>query len=253
MEIIKFQDVELHLDNHKTLSTAEVAKGYGTSADAIRLQKKRHQDEILKNIHYIEVWDDKFKRYITRWTLEGVHMLGFFIKSERAKEFRKFTAKLLTEIKKGNVQVLQTQQQIMLPENFDTRISGYKGQLARRKKEIEKLRLELALCKEELKKCQAEHSDANLWREEAKTQKERADKNQELMEHFRQMAGFQVYKIGVIYDAVDELKEIRSQLTDTPKAYHIVSKVMNILNTHIKKADEYTRFLQIPPLVKKIN
>ncbi len=108
MEIVRFEDLELHIDENGTLSTNEVAKGYGISSDAIRLQKKRHSDKLLKNIHFIEVWDEKFKRYITRWTLEGVHMLGFFIKSERAKEFRKFTAKLLTEIKKGNAQVIPT-------------------------------------------------------------------------------------------------------------------------------------------------
>lgn len=43
----------------------------------------------------------------TMWTLDGVHMLGFFIKSERAKEFRKWTAKLLTEIRNGNAIISQ--------------------------------------------------------------------------------------------------------------------------------------------------
>ncbi|BAF69560.1 hypothetical protein [Nitratiruptor sp. SB155-2] len=148
MKIIKFENLELHLDDSDTLSTKEVALGYGVSASTIRDHKKQHQDEILKNIHYIEVWDEKFKRYITRWTLEGVHMLGFFIKSERAKEFRKFTAKLLTEIKKGNVHVSVAPANCPASDNMSTRISGYKGVIARKNKEIERLRFELLACKE---------------------------------------------------------------------------------------------------------
>ena len=121
------------------------------------------------------------------------------------------------------------------PENFDKRISGYKGQLAKRKKEAENLRIEVA-----------------LWKEETKIQKEQAKKNRELMEHFRQMAGFQVYRMNIVYDSVDKLKKIRSALTDAPKAYQTVSEVIDILESHIKKADEYVQFLQIPPLTKKI-
>ncbi len=157
MKIIKFEDLELHIDDSNTLSTNEVALGYGVSASTIRDHKKQHSDELLKNIHYIEVWDEKFKRYITRWTLEGVHMLGFFIKSERAKEFRKFTAKLLTEIKKGNVQVsLTPPQNCPAADNMSTRIAGYKGQLALRKKEIEALRWELIQANEKLKEYERE-------------------------------------------------------------------------------------------------
>lgn len=56
----------------------------------------------------------------TMWTLEGVHMLGFFIKSERAKVFRKWTAKLLTEIRNDSATISQGNnelQKIILRQN----------------------------------------------------------------------------------------------------------------------------------------
>jgi len=181
MKIIKFEDLELHIDDSNTLSTNEVALGYEVSSSTIREHKKQHSDELLKNIHYIEVWDDKFKRYITRWTLEGVHMLGFFIKSERAKEFRKFTAKLLTEIKKGNVQVSATPPaNCPATDNMSTRIAGYKGQLALKNKKIQELQFKLAIYQDEIKSLKedkkravrsAKFFDALYEEEKAKNQK----------------------------------------------------------------------------------
>ena len=98
MKTIIFRDIKLQVDENQTLSTDEVAKGYGISPQAIREHKRLHSDELLEKVHYIIV-KNKFKKSAIKWTLDGVHMLGFFIKSERAKEFRKFTAKLLTQIK----------------------------------------------------------------------------------------------------------------------------------------------------------
>ncbi len=105
LQNVSFNNVVLNFDENYTLSTKETAECYGVSEENLRNQKYRHKDEILKDIHYIEVWDNQFKRYITRWTLDGIHMLGFFIKSQRAKEFRKFTAMLLTQIRSGKAQV----------------------------------------------------------------------------------------------------------------------------------------------------
>jgi len=163
MKIVKFEGIELHIDESNTLSTKEVAQGYGISPSVVRTHKSLHSDELIENVHYIVKRDDK-NRVVIRWTLEGVHMLGFFIKSERAKEFRKFTAKLLTEIKKGNVQVsVAPPQNCPAADNMSTRIAGYKGQLALKKKQIEEMQWRIIQLEEELKECkQIDHRQIML-------------------------------------------------------------------------------------------
>ncbi|BCD61719.1 hypothetical protein NrS5_15 [Nitratiruptor phage NrS-5] len=159
MKIIKFQDVTIQVEDNSLLSTHYVALGYGVSDATIRRHLQLHNDELVENIHYIIMKSEKGTKKLM-WTLEGVHMLGFFIKSERAKEFRKFTAKLLTEIKKGNVQVsVAPPTNCPASDNMSTRISGYKGIIARKNKEIERLRWQLALCKEEQKLNPALHNE----------------------------------------------------------------------------------------------
>jgi len=155
MKIVKFEGIELHIDESNTLSTKEVAQGYGISPSVVRTHKSLHSDELIENVHYIVKRDDK-NRVVTRWTLEGVHMLGFFIKSERAKEFRKFTAKLLTEIKKGNVQVSVAPPQNCPADQFDSRIAGYKGMIARQQNEIKMLKSNLQDALNRLQQCQKE-------------------------------------------------------------------------------------------------
>jgi len=108
MKILKIADVELQASENNTLPTAEVAKFYGVDDSAIRKHLQNHQDELIENQHYIvEVSLKGTKKLL--WTLEGVYMLGFFIKSERAKKYRKAVAKLLKEIKQGNVQVVKSE------------------------------------------------------------------------------------------------------------------------------------------------
>ena len=105
MKTVVFKGVELHIDDNNTLTTNEVAAGYGVTPQSIREHKRHHADEIFENVHYI-VKTNKFNKPSLHWTIEGAYMLGFFIKSKEAKEFRKFTAKLLSEIKKGNAEVI---------------------------------------------------------------------------------------------------------------------------------------------------
>ena len=105
MKTVVFKGVELHIDDNNTLTTNEVAAGYGVTPQSIREHKRHHADEIFENVHYI-VKTNKFNKPSLHWTIEGAYMLGFFIKSKEAKEFRKFTAKLLSEIKQGNAKVV---------------------------------------------------------------------------------------------------------------------------------------------------
>lgn len=103
--IVNFDGIQIQVINN-LLSTDDVALGYGITSKGIRAHKRLHYDELIEGVHYVSHEDKKFKTKITKWTLEGVHMLGFFIKSEQAKHFRKYVAKLLSEIKEENVKVI---------------------------------------------------------------------------------------------------------------------------------------------------
>lgn len=83
-------------------TTSQVAENYGVSKDTIRDHYERHSDELIENIHYFYEINPRFKTKVIRWTLEGVYMLGFFIKSERAKDYRKKVAKFLRLCKEQN-------------------------------------------------------------------------------------------------------------------------------------------------------
>lgn len=108
MKPITFQAITLNVieSNEHTflMSSRDVAAGYDVTESIIRSHRQRHSDELIEDKHFImtRTANNAAK---TMWTLEGVHMLGFFIKSERAKEFRKWTAKLLTEIRNGNATI----------------------------------------------------------------------------------------------------------------------------------------------------
>lgn len=103
--IVNFDGIQIQVINN-LLSTDDVALGYGITSKGIRAHKRLHYDELIEGVHYVSHEDKKFKTKITKWTLEGVHMLGFFIKSEQAKHFRKYVAKLLSEIKEENIKVI---------------------------------------------------------------------------------------------------------------------------------------------------
>jgi len=91
MSLVKFEDLELEIvedEKHEfTLSTKEVALGYGCKTDVIRQSKYAHQDELIEDKHFIFKRDDK-NRKVIHWTKKGIVRLGFFIKSENAKKFR---------------------------------------------------------------------------------------------------------------------------------------------------------------------
>jgi len=98
----EFRDIVLDIIPHEEyewlLSTAEVTKGYEISESTVRDHKRNNSTELLLGEHFVPVEniDRKgYKRKRTYWTKEGVIYLGFFIKSERAKIFRKWASKLI--------------------------------------------------------------------------------------------------------------------------------------------------------------
>ena len=92
-----------HPELGEMLSNKDVAFGYGTTIALISQAKKNHEDELIEGIHWlrVEVQTKGGKQRVIHWTLDGIHMLGFFIKSDEAKHFRKWASKLITEMRKG--------------------------------------------------------------------------------------------------------------------------------------------------------
>ena len=135
---ITIADIKLQANEDYTLPTAEVAKFYGVSESGIRKHLQNHSDELLEDQHYV-MKINKFKKPVTYWTLEGVYMLGFFIKSERAKKYRKAVAKLLKEIKTGNVEVRKRDFSDQFEKLLNT-IKEQSQQIINQKKEIDELK-----------------------------------------------------------------------------------------------------------------
>lgn len=106
---VSFNEIQLNVESDPKhtylMPTKEVAKGYGVKDANIRMQKRNHIDELKEGEHYIslvkKIDAGEKTRNLTHqqlyWTKLGVIYLGFFIKSERAKQFRKFAADLVLD------------------------------------------------------------------------------------------------------------------------------------------------------------
>lgn len=159
-------------------TTAQVAQNYGISQDTIGDHLKNHSDEILENIHFI-LKTNKFNNKVIKWTLKGIVVLGFFIRSSQAKKFRIWASELLEkellkqaqEFKKTRERNLALTDKIASLEavrisqndHHQRQINGYKSQISRHNTQI-------ATLKRELKKAQIADIFASLDLSEAKFQ-----------------------------------------------------------------------------------
>ncbi|HED5298363.1 TPA: hypothetical protein R5A68_001668 [Campylobacter jejuni] len=116
----------------------EVAISYKTSKQNINSTKNYHADELIENIHYFYDYEQTKggRQRVIKWTLEGVYMLGFFIKSPKAKEYRKKVAKLLREQTQARFKTLSDENLRLNSLNHHQKI-GYKSQLAQQKEKYE--------------------------------------------------------------------------------------------------------------------
>ncbi|EAL3428387.1 hypothetical protein BAA13_06315 [Campylobacter coli] len=116
----------------------EVAISYKTSKQNINSTKNYHADELIENIHYFYDYEQTKggRQRVIKWTLEGVYMLGFFIKSPKAKEYRKKVAKLLREQTQARFKSLSDENIRLNSLNHHQKI-GYKSQLAQQKEKYE--------------------------------------------------------------------------------------------------------------------
>ena len=94
MSVITVLDTKLNLvENSKyefLISNKDVAKGYGISSITLRSHQNNHKDELIENKHWLklEIQTKGGKQKVIHWTKKGIVRLGFFIKSQKAKEFR---------------------------------------------------------------------------------------------------------------------------------------------------------------------
>ena len=112
------------------MPSKEVAIGYGITTSTLRDHTRAHKDELVEGKHFVKGVDisdtlagSNLQPHQTFWTKRGIVRLGFFIKSERAKQFRDWAEDLViyaTEnrealLERINQLEAQLQQKILLP------------------------------------------------------------------------------------------------------------------------------------------
>ncbi|EAJ5418703.1 hypothetical protein DFS41_06345 [Campylobacter jejuni] len=122
----------------RSFLNTEVAYNYAVDNTTIMSHKNLHSDELIENIHYFYDFEQTKggRQRVTKWTLEGVYMLGFFIKSPKAKEYRKKVAKLLREQTQARFKTLSDENLRLNSLNHHQKI-GYKSQLKQQKEHYE--------------------------------------------------------------------------------------------------------------------
>ncbi|EAI7984998.1 hypothetical protein CRT12_05590 [Campylobacter coli] len=122
----------------RSFLNTEVAYNYAVDNTTIMSHKNLHSDELIENIHYFYDYEQTKggRQRVIKWTLEGVYMLGFFIKSPKAKEYRKKVAKLLREQTQARFKTLSDENQRLNSLNHHQSL-GYKSQLAQQKEKYE--------------------------------------------------------------------------------------------------------------------
>ncbi|EIK1946414.1 hypothetical protein LJW99_001622 [Campylobacter jejuni] len=119
-------------------TSIQVASFYEVTKNSIAKHFLRNADEFIENIHYFYDYEQTKggRQRVIKWTLEGVYMLGFFIKSPKAKEYRKKVAKLLREQTQARFKTLSDENLRLNSLNHHQKI-GYKSQLAQQKEHYE--------------------------------------------------------------------------------------------------------------------
>ncbi|HEE6700459.1 TPA: hypothetical protein R7160_000684 [Campylobacter jejuni subsp. jejuni] len=128
--------MQKNITSNLIFTNEQVAINYGlTTGSTIAKHLRTHNDEFIENTHYFLV-ENSFKNKTIKWTLEGVYMLGFFIKSPKAKEYRKKVAKLLREQTQARFKTLSDENLRLNSLNHHQKI-GYKSQLKQQKEHYE--------------------------------------------------------------------------------------------------------------------
>jgi phage antirepressor YoqD-like protein len=102
-------EVQPNVEHEWLLSSKDVAEGYGLSESGLRMTKSRYSDELIEGSHFVQqiVTGSRGDRNQTMWTKEGVVMLGFFIKTPTAKEFRRWASNFIVEKSKEKAESIK--------------------------------------------------------------------------------------------------------------------------------------------------
>lgn len=156
--LFQTEPAQVEILNFKTFTSEYVAERYGVSEKTIRDHKREHADEIVEDIHFVVVKNDR-NRPLIKWTLRGIIKLGMFIRSKEAKYFRlwaeqeleKTILSELTQAKETRQKNLSLVSKVadlnaVLIDNakrHKREISGYKSQLKQHNDKIVVLKHEL--------------------------------------------------------------------------------------------------------------
>jgi Prophage antirepressor len=127
---IQFQDINLEVVPDKShewlLDSAMVADGYGITESALRKQKGRNAEDLIEGKHWVgqNVPTSSGVQNKTFWTKKGVIRLGFFVKSEKAKQFRDWAEDLIL---KGLERPVDKMESLAQHTKRDVQVQNSKG------------------------------------------------------------------------------------------------------------------------------
>lgn len=132
---IQFQDINLEVIPDKShewlLDTAMVADGYGITESALHKQRVRNAEDLVEGKHWVgqnvQIANGGQKPKIF-WTKKGVIRLGFFVKSEKAKQFRDWAEDLILQVLERPVDKMKslaehTKREVQVQNSKD--VNGY--------------------------------------------------------------------------------------------------------------------------------
>ena len=156
--LFQTEPAQVEILNFKTFTSEYVAERYGVSEKTIRDHKREHADEIVEDIHFVVVKNDR-NRPLIKWTLRGIIKLGMFIRSKEAKHFRLWAEQelektilseltLAKETRQKNLSLVSQVSSLnaLLIDNakrHKREINGYKSQLKQHNEKIVVLKHEL--------------------------------------------------------------------------------------------------------------
>ena len=156
--LFQTEPAQVEILNFKTFTSEYVAERYGVSEKTIRDHKREHADEIVEDIHFVVVKNDR-NRPLIKWTLRGIIKLGMFIRSKEAKYFRLWAEQELEKTILGELALAKETRQKNLSlvskvadlnavlidnaKRHKREINGYKSQLKQHNDKIVVLKHEL--------------------------------------------------------------------------------------------------------------
>ena len=171
----------MQLTKQSTFSTQYVATSYNITTTGIQKHLARHADELIENIHFFKTYEQTSggRQEVVKWTLKGIVVLGFFIRSKEAKNFRIWASNQLErellkqaqDYKEARARNLELTDKVtaldaLLIDNAKRHrreINGYKSQISQHNKEIELLKAKAVIERHERDK-RAEYIESELTR-----------------------------------------------------------------------------------------